>query len=388
MLAELVAAKQKGLRHATTKDTSKPVTKDVLQPLDENVYHNTILDFNIEAWVDVLGDDTTPHTEYLPIDLECARKFLQAYEILEENKQPSLPPELQAYFDSLEGKLQATIEKVRGTQDCVFIKTSSRSAKNTIGSNLSRLYDQELEAYKLERGITTPTLNDKLISLLRAGTQQMKITNAKQCIEIFYRSERIHGDFEIAMKVPERWCENFVIRKWTPMDCIMEFRTWVVNGKVSDLTLLSSITISRQGSPSHLNFPPSFPSNHLQTTAISQYSNLIVNPVLVENSVKIKKELLNFFTTHVKDQLAQKYTHYVVDYGFEPGSLDRVWVVEVNPFMPTTGSVLFDWAKDADLLNGKLADSFDDGCDFRFRTEAPLGILADMIPEWKAIIEK
>eukprot|EP01126_Amoeba_proteus_P036752 TRINITY_DN3755_c0_g2_i3.p1 TRINITY_DN3755_c0_g2~~TRINITY_DN3755_c0_g2_i3.p1 ORF type:complete len:184 (+),score=37.72 TRINITY_DN3755_c0_g2_i3:691-1242(+) len=183
----------------------------------------------------------------------------------------------------------------------------------------------------------------------------MKITNAKQCIEIFYRSERIHGDFEIAMKVPERWCENFVIRKWTPMDCIMEFRTWVVNGK---------------------------------TTAISQYSNLIVNPVLVENSVKIKKELLNFFTTHVKDQLAQKYTHYVVDYGFEPGSLDRVWVVEVNPFMPTTGSVLFDWAKDADLLNGKLADSFDDGCDFRFRTEAPLGILADMIPEWKAIIEK
>eukprot|EP01126_Amoeba_proteus_P036754 TRINITY_DN3755_c0_g2_i7.p1 TRINITY_DN3755_c0_g2~~TRINITY_DN3755_c0_g2_i7.p1 ORF type:complete len:356 (+),score=68.43 TRINITY_DN3755_c0_g2_i7:131-1198(+) len=355
MLAELVAAKQKGLRHATTKDTSKPVTKDVLQPLDENVYHNTILDFNIEAWVDVLGDDTTPHTEYLPIDLECARKFLQAYEILEENKQPSLPPELQAYFDSLEGKLQATIEKVRGTQDCVFIKTSSRSAKNTIGSNLSRLYDQELEAYKLERGITTPTLNDKLISLLRAGTQQMKITNAKQCIEIFYRSERIHGDFEIAMKVPERWCENFVIRKWTPMDCIMEFRTWVVNGK---------------------------------TTAISQYSNLIVNPVLVENSVKIKKELLNFFTTHVKDQLAQKYTHYVVDYGFEPGSLDRVWVVEVNPFMPTTGSVLFDWAKDADLLNGKLADSFDDGCDFRFRTEAPLGILADMIPEWKAIIEK
>eukprot|EP01124_Arcella_intermedia_P028267 TRINITY_DN5706_c0_g1_i1.p1 TRINITY_DN5706_c0_g1~~TRINITY_DN5706_c0_g1_i1.p1 ORF type:complete len:352 (-),score=88.10 TRINITY_DN5706_c0_g1_i1:21-1076(-) len=349
MFQELLA-KKGGLKHTTTKDNSAPVTKEKVAELDENQYHNTILDFNIEHWVHLLGDDVTPYTQFCEITIQDAKTFLEAYTALEENKQPQLDQPLQDHLQSLELKLQKVIDNVKADGECVFVKTSSRSAKNTIGASLVSLYKSTLAEYQKQHAEEL-TLNQKLICLLRAGTEQMKVYSAKQCIEIFCRSERIHGDFEIAMKLPERWQENFVIRRWTPMDCVMEFRTWVVDGKV---------------------------------TAITQYSSLIANPFLIENKEKVKAVLLEFFDKKVKEQLAPKYKKYVIDYGFEPESLERVWVVEVNPFLPTTSSVLFDWGNDADLLNGTNAAQ---ECEFRIRTEPPLGILASMIPEWKAIIQ-
>lgn len=53
--------------------------------LEEKSYENTILDFNIECWLDKLGDATFP-TEFLEITADDAKMFMDAFKEHEEKQ--------------------------------------------------------------------------------------------------------------------------------------------------------------------------------------------------------------------------------------------------------------------------------------------------------------
>ncbi len=74
------------------------------------------------------------------------------------------------------------IEEVKGTDTGVFVKTSSRSAKDTgiYHEKFKDLYKKYLREKQARDE------NDKIISLLEAGTYVQKMENAKQvCFPLF-----------------------------------------------------------------------------------------------------------------------------------------------------------------------------------------------------------
>lgn len=86
----------------------------------------------------------------------------------------------------------------------VFVKTSSRSAKDSPATvdKLKQLYKHYLD---LE---TEKTDNNKIICLLRAQTEAMKVREAKEAIQSMISSERIYQDMKIALMYQERY--NFI----------------------------------------------------------------------------------------------------------------------------------------------------------------------------------
>jgi len=203
-----------------------------------------------------------------------------------------------------------------------------------------------------ERKVEKNDTNEKLICLLKTGTDLLKISNSKEAIEIFKHSERINSDFEIALKVIDRWRENFVIRQWVPIEVTLEFRCFVIKNKL---------------------------------TAITQYSKMIYVSSLKENYEKISKNLIKFFNENVSNKLEKIYSKYVIDFGFGIESLEKIYVIEVNPFLPTTDSGLFDWGKDREILEGNKTFEFRILDEPLFRGKAALGTL---LPEWRAVIEE
>eukprot|EP00005_Dracoamoeba_jomungandri_P011857 CAMPEP_0174271058 /NCGR_PEP_ID=MMETSP0439-20130205/46645_1 /TAXON_ID=0 /ORGANISM="Stereomyxa ramosa, Strain Chinc5" /LENGTH=197 /DNA_ID=CAMNT_0015360813 /DNA_START=95 /DNA_END=685 /DNA_ORIENTATION=- len=181
-------------------------------------------------------------------------------------------------YTHLEQCLQDEIDKMKDDEcDYVFVKTSSRSSKDapTTIDRLKALYQEALSQ------CPDVTENNKLISLLTAQREAFKVSSAREVLDSFIQSERIYQDMTIALKVPERFRENFVIRKWFDIDHDMEFRGFCYKGKL---------------------------------TALSQYHHLCYFPRIEQMSDEIVYKCQNFFTEHVADKMAPILDSYIVDF--------------------------------------------------------------------------
>lgn len=297
-----------------------------------------------------------------------AKAFMAAHKLMapnsgEDGKAPrindinSLPSDIRHVFDEMEKRLQVVMDEVSGGSPGVFVKTSCRSAKNS--STGSRALVTRYRHYLAHD--TSPerdTDNNKIIALLRAGTDMMKMNTAREVLTVFASSERVFNDFDIALRHTDRFIENFAVRQWIPLDVTLEFRSFVVGDKLC---------------------------------AVTQYSNLIYIPALHRHITAIQTRIQSFFDTQVRKQLSANndgmsaYTRYIVDFGITPLINDdptsgRILIIEVNPYLPTTDSGLFCWAKDKAILEGSRP------FEFRIRTEPVRGALAGLLDDWKAVI--
>ncbi len=95
-------------------------------------YQQTVLDLNIEEWFPHIQDLTFP-TVFLPITLEDAAAFRDAYEHMLTAASEAFCPDLKQRLEGLEDRLQRGIDEMSGgdSSACVFVKTSSRSAKDS-----------------------------------------------------------------------------------------------------------------------------------------------------------------------------------------------------------------------------------------------------------------
>jgi len=338
-----------GLQHVKLRktevvhDSSGPKLTGFISEDDVRKYQDDVLDVNMEFWVGLLGE-TTFRTEFYPIGLDDAQTFIECYEHFE--KKQEFPVELQQRLSKIEDGLQKVIEEAKGTDTGVFVKTSSRSAKDTgiFSEKFKDLYRKYLREKK------DKDENDKLICLLEAGTQVQKMENAKQVLQMFSISERISQDMKLALAHPDRFTEHFVIRQWVDLDPSLEFRGFVKNNTLN---------------------------------ALSQYNHLAFFPHLVADKENIVKSITDHFYDVALPKLKRKFTSYIIDFALV--KLDsahggyKIWIIELNPFLPTTDGCLFSWEKERNILeNGPF--------EYRYRTSKASGAKAMLANAWRDVL--
>jgi hypothetical protein len=194
------------------------------------------------------------------------------------------------------------IERVRGKDEFVFVKTSCRSAKDT--TVFSESFRSLYRSFLLKKQDRSE--NSRIISLLEAGTEILKVRSAREVLQMFCRSERVHQDLTLALEHPNRFEQNFVVRKWADIDVSLEFRGFVCNGKLN---------------------------------ALSQYNHLCFFSHLLEKKDEISERIQTLFNTHIRDKLATRFSRYIIDFAFD-SKLETIWVIELNPFLVSTGKYL------------------------------------------------
>ena len=102
--------------------------------------------------------------------------------------------------------------------------------------------------------------------------------------------------------------------------------------------------------------------------AISQYNYKYYSPRLVAMKQSIEERLTNYFHHTIKPLLDDSHSHYVIDFALTGENLDRMYVIELNPYVTSTHSGLFSWTEDEDLLrNGPFECRFQEQCDVSFQ---------------------
>jgi hypothetical protein len=205
----------------TVRDSSAPqLTGFAESAAEARVYQDAVLDINIEAWYPLLQDFTFV-TEFVPLTPAAGQLFVDSYNAYETHKKRVLlqelpsdaqytpPADIQRRTDELAVELQEAIDRVRcSASEPVFIKASSRSAKDapTSRSRLGTIFSELLRAHpEPERSSD----NTKLVCMLQAGLELLKVHSAGDALDLFLRSERIYQDMLLALERPDRWCENF-----------------------------------------------------------------------------------------------------------------------------------------------------------------------------------
>jgi hypothetical protein len=160
------------------------------------------------------------------------------------------------------------------------------------------------------------------------------------------------------------------VRQWVAIDVSMEFRGFVNNGRLN---------------------------------ALSQYNHLCYFPELRRHRDRIGASISRFFNESISPCLSGHFESYVIDFamtGFDesrPG-VERLWVIELNPFMETTDGCLFSWQHERHLLEGGAeggsegsAPSADDGPSmpphFRVCGAPRNGAKALVANDWRALLE-
>eukprot|EP00455_Lapot_gusevi_P009699 TRINITY_DN14358_c0_g1_i3.p1 TRINITY_DN14358_c0_g1~~TRINITY_DN14358_c0_g1_i3.p1 ORF type:complete len:344 (-),score=101.32 TRINITY_DN14358_c0_g1_i3:104-1135(-) len=286
-------------------------------------YQQTVLDVNIEAWVELLGELTFP-THFLPLSHGDMAVLIDAYECNIKNPPVEFSAEMKTALADLEARLDSVISQVsHGSAHGVFVKTSSRSAKDAtiFHSELETRYRNYVQESQANDG------NGKLICLLKAAHGLFQIHSAREALQQFVHSERIYQDMCLARDAKYEQ-ESIVVRGWVPIDVDMEFRGFVANGRLN---------------------------------ALSQYNHVAYFPRVVDLKEELAQKITVFFAEKVVPRLS-KFNKYVVDFAVVGPNLDQIYVIELNPFLPSTDSALFSWREESALLeNGPF--------DFRIRTE-------------------
>jgi len=189
--------------------------------------------------------------------------------------------------------------------------------------------------------------------LLEAGTLALMMEDAKQALQMFSISERIMQDMKLALEHPERFekFEHFVVRKWVDLDPSMEFRGFVFDNKLN---------------------------------ALSQYNHLAFFQHVVDEASDIVASINEFFYNIVLTRLKDKFQKYIVDFALVPSTNPtekyKIWVIELNPFLPTTDGALFSWERERNVLeNGPF--------EFRYNKKASNGARVMMNHAWRELLD-
>ena len=142
-------------------------------------------------------------------------------------------------------RLEKVMKRYTDTEGHVFVKTSSRSAKDApmYQKQFATLYNKELSRVSTEEKTSE---NVQIICLLKAAFQALKMTSAEQVIDTFVTSERIYQDMLLAVKQRDRFHENFVVRQFVEIDVDMEFRGFVFHGELNALSQYNYLIYSEE----------------------------------------------------------------------------------------------------------------------------------------------
>ncbi|KAK6992679.1 cell division cycle protein 123-like protein [Favolaschia claudopus] len=347
-------------------DSSAPKTVDTLKLSDE--YDSLVLQANIENWGSALAEaGFTPKTVMVPLSLDQGRLLLKAYEELDKDAKktvvdnarkeylttgltssPLLPGEARLLGELGPG-VQRAIDELSEKEDdgkgeggC-FVKLSSRSPKDAAARSgvFESYYARELR--RIREGGEDLDEQRKLWILCQAEGAALRFRDAASVVRALVLSERVWQDMTLALRHPENWQQNVILRKWEPVPIDMV-----------------------------------------------AHSPRLNDPAQRESAVSAMKDLFAKLWPILSEIFSGKC---VLDFGVIPPSstskLDTPWraiLIEVNPFEETTDGALFSWTKERDILEGKK-----EGLEYSVVrvTETKRGGALAMVPKgWKEVVEK
>ncbi|KAJ7751533.1 hypothetical protein DFH07DRAFT_526108 [Mycena maculata] len=321
-----------GIEH----DTSAPSLIDTLEITDK--YDARVAHANIENWGSALAE-FTPKTILVPLSLAQGSLLLSEYKKLENAQEAvdaaaaayvasgrlsslsAVAPEEDTLLAALGPQIQAAINEMSGadgTAGC-FMKLSSRSPKDAAARS------GVFEAYYARAARAERELDDerKLWILCESESAALRFSDAASVIRALVLSERVWQDMTLAMRHPDTWQQNVILRKWEPVPIDMEFRTFVANGRM---------------------------------TAISQYAYQLCSPRLTDPA-ELARAVAAVRKLHAALHpilAARGFGDCVLDFGVIPAS-EGEWgatFIEMNPFEETTDGGLFSWVRERAVIEG------------------------------------
>ncbi|RUS81413.1 hypothetical protein EGW08_010851 [Elysia chlorotica] len=315
------------------KDFSSPKTAGYVSQDEIESYQMSVLDVNTEEWFDLL-EDYTFSSSYVPMDIEDAKLFVAIYERLYAKHDPSVIATIdwREHLSSAESKrieeLRSCLQEEMDTflsakgAEFAFVKLSSRSPKDApmAQTRFKQMYQELISQENLTNLTPVDIENLQVTSLLKAAFQALKMKSADDVIDCCVRSERVYQDLLLALALPSRFRENWIVRKFVDIDVDMEFRGFV---------------------------------HQRRLTALSQYNYLIYSQRLARNKDFYLQTISTFFDINIKPKLCSFVKDYIIDFAVcENGA--KVWVIEINPFLITTDAALFSWEHERHLLEGSV----------------------------------
>ena len=145
-----------------------------------------------------------------------------------------------------------------------------------------------------------------------------------------------------------------MVRKWYTIHPSMEFRGFVCNGALN---------------------------------ALSQYNHLCYYPVVTKYQKEMAAAIVDFFNTHIKARLT-KFPQYVIDFALVGERVDnerfvfeRIFVIELNPFLFSTDGALYSWGRERALLeHGPF--------EMRALDKAITGVKTRISHDWRDVLEQ
>lgn len=277
--------------------------------------------FGIEVWYDQLKEHTF-QTSFLPLSLDEVKAIVEAHNTKNLNFSQN------DVLQNLSNKIQAEIEK-RGNRG-VFIKLNTRSPKDVcidsiddpenVDKLLEWVEDDLLNSNKTRKELEHNFTGDEIIrSFTKACTKSMKISNSTEALSTLIKSSRIFQDLSRVERFGENAKAKIVFREW--------------NENVVDRP--------------HMEFRGFVYKNNLN--ALSQYDNITFYPELFAQHQELGQTILNFFNDQIRDKL-QHIESYVIDFFVD---VDKIYVIELNPFHTGAGPCLFTWRENRELfMNG------------------------------------
>lgn len=280
-------------------------------------------------WIKFLDDRTTFPTRVLNMSLEQGIALRDLYQH-RVNQKAKLNEKAIVALSKLQNEIDHAIQEFGSDNTGVFVRLSTRSPKDALYYPGTDNYEQmvRLLRTRVNELQDDPDLtarekaNQELIIFTETMTQALQVHSGKAAIDLLANSERILTDLNRALDFPNLWDMKLIVRLFQPVPYSMEFRGFVYNGKL---------------------------------TALSQYDPYIYFSEL--NNPRIQRKIIDriesFFYDQIKDRIPLE--HYIVDFGIRnlnQKSETEVLVIEINSFEPSTGSGLFSWENDRDVLRG------------------------------------
>ncbi|KAJ5078575.1 cell division cycle protein [Anaeramoeba ignava] len=274
----------------------------------------------------------TYKTVFMPISVEIAEAFMikhesKVNEILDFDglKEKAIKkllenPEFEQKLQEFEKEIDDLIKKQFAEKGC-FVKLNFRSPKDV---PLKFPKKEWLEMF--ENALNGVELKDhvgELVVFSQTLVEALHVRSGSETMELLIHSKRIYEDFKKNMNFGK---ENFnsVCLAFREFDHIAprfpqyEFRGFVYNKNLN---------------------------------AITQYNDFYYSEKLVNQKEHFEKIITEFYEKEIKNQV--HLSHFIIDFFLEPKENIEdftIKVIELNPFFEATGSVLFDWGKDFEIL--------------------------------------